>query len=444
MARTRVLKPRRGTRSTFRRDVVGAAARLTAQAIKSYVNRKSVDPPGRPSKGTQTKRSKKSGKFSYTRGYYRGKFKKRRGLNYGYKKFLKFGTVLKHSIAFTQTGTENLWVGHGMSSKYFITSVWQAIVIKLFRKDGQKVRSLQDRLHSDDTSGEYIHSPGLLRIIFKQTSANAASNDLEIAANASYSDIAIQLRAWMIDKTATFFNDDNTLKEIMFYRNESTTPAVYATMPCVRLDLENLMLDIAHTSHMLIQNRTLASGAADESNMLDVSANPLSGRVYYANGNGLKARVSNAYSSGFSAIGTNQGGVISKEVTLSGVLGNDDPDNPFMRACPPSCFTNVKSSNKVMLAPGEIRKSHTSYKKAMSFTNFVKMFRDLVDEVQDASIDSNLVYNPKMGKVGVFCFEKMVKVGTEPDITVACEINDEYRVVARSNMPNLLPQVVID
>lgn len=433
----RTLKPRRGSHSNFRRNIVGAAARLTARAIKNYAR-------GTSTKTTQTKRSKKSGKFSYTRGYYRGKFKTRKGLNYGYQKFLKFGTVIKHSTAFTQAGVENIWVGHGMSAEYFVTAVWQAIIIKLFRKDGMKVRSMQDRMHSDDTSIIYSDSPGLLRLIFKQSSSAAASNDIAIPANASYAEIAISLRIWMFDKSSTFFNDDNTLKEILFYRNESTTPAVYATVPCVRLDLENLVLDCAHTSAMLIQNRTLASGVGDESNMLDVSANPLSGRVYHANGNGLKARSNDYSSSGFNAIGTNRSGIISKTVFMDPVLGNDDPDNPFLRACAPSCFTNCKSSNKIMLAPGEIRKSHTSYTKTMSFTNFMKMFRDIIDEVDDFDLNSKLVYNPKMGKVALFCFEKMVKVGTEPDITVACEINDEYRVVARSNMPHLLPSVIVD
>lgn len=431
------------------RAVYNAYRALNSNANKSVTSHQSNRVKRQRSKSRQTQRIKRRKapgrrKQLHSGGTYQGRvrrpkrFRKNKA-NYSLKAFLTRGAVLKSQYSFEATGVDNVYVGHGLSWKRYLEVMFQALCIKIFRKANIKIRSVADSIQGDSATIVPTDVAGKFRIFYKQSTAATAHEDIALAAGTTPYTASVALFDWLLNKNNTFLNANLTFKTLEFFKNESTTPAIYGQFCTSSLDLENSMVDCFFSSHLMTQNRSAASGTGDESSMLDVAANPLVGRLYRARGNGFQPRAQNYSGAGTNFLVSNTTGSIVATVTAAA----GSHDNVFLKPPVGSAWANCSHSRGVMFQPGAIRKTSLTYKRSMTFSQFIKLFEDFIEEVDVASISSVRIFNSRMGASLMLGLEKMVKAGTEPEISLGCELNDEYRCIIRERKATLLPHVVV-
>lgn len=172
------------------------------------------------------------------------------------------------------------------------------------------------------------------------------------------------------------------------------------------LNLQDLIVHVAATSSLKMQNRTKSATSGSDEN--DISNNPLIGRRYQMN-NLPKVREDVGR---FGAI-NNQGVRLIRAAELPAVAGLKEPPHP-------GYFVNTKSTTGVKLLPGEIKYGKLKYNVSMKFLKYLKHMR------WDEDASSLSYYN--VGPYELYGLEDAINVNGTEKIQIAYEVNRQTGV----------------
>ncbi|AXH75990.1 MAG: putative capsid protein [Circoviridae sp.] len=194
----------------------------------------------------------------------------------------------------------------------------------------------------------------------------------------------------------------------------------------VAIDMAQSKWTVECMSKLCIQNRTIASVTDGNSDVVtDVANNPVYGRRYMVNGNGLRPR----------ATPQNAPATITPllvggfEQMQSTPIIKVTPFEAEYRKPPPSTFfLNTKATSKAMIKPGEIKSSYLKFKKTYSVNTFLKEFKlhlqDLNLWFDDETINFPQKHFTNIGNTEVIAVEKVLDSRVdEPTISLGYECN---------------------
>lgn len=342
--------------------------------------------------------------------------------------FLKKGFNMKVESGSTLTDAEAVYVGHtSLPINRVVPCVFYALARRIL--NGQKCFPT-DGLQA--TGLQAITVYWQYRTTFNGIITTSAG--LAVGANASIVSLGNALGAEMltlITTTTTYF--------------EVTKMQVYETAAANLLwevNADAIKVEVDVVSNLQIQNRTQANGAGDESSALDVSNNPLRGKMYIGYSNIHPYRFNNDTAVSCPALDyDNSTGLLA--TSASDANFTTEMGQTIKKPPPRSAFGNVTSSKYVQLAPGEIRRSKIRGKIQVNFNNFVKMYLDtLRGPTQIFNLNQVLV---SKGRSVFFGLEKMCDSGGETsDISIGFEATHSVNALVTISKKNYCnPYVLI-
>lgn len=175
---------------------------------------------------------------------------------------------------------------------------------------------------------------------------------------------------------------------------------------------------------MSVQNRTpAATGAADETNALDVSNNPVHGKLYYGVGTMIAAKSQNSGvgNTFLSALANN--GFSSVGVAAANMPADCQKPQPYY------CYNKLLKDKNIYIQPGDIKTAAVKYKKKLTLQGYIKFLFNFIRSASTLATGSGSAY------VGIPCMmiglERMVDTRTsEPDLQIGYEANVDLKVVA--------------
>lgn len=183
--------------------------------------------------------------------------------------------------------------------------------------------------------------------------------------------------------------------------------------------LPEIFLEVYAKSELKLQNRTLASVAADDpdaDSKDNVASNPLVGRYYTFNG--LPKPKHSRYNIGQSTINDQTFGVMDG-TGIAGFGGTATSTiSPTFREPPsPGLFNNCTGSGKVRMEPGQIKSFFKTYNKKISILNF---WRKMSYTTYPGGYFSYTLFPTQM-----VALEDVINVNVAATIAVAVEANRE-------------------
>lgn len=381
-------------------------------------------------KGTGTQAIVRKDRYK-THGTFKGNFNRKRAK---FNKRMAQGSTLRVSNNGIISGDYNAYVGHGPAPYYMLWSAVEALVIKLFGIAGVQIRSVLDRVRTEDNL-TYVASPYAVHLTHVDFGGLVTRHIYSVPAEAIYYDIARDLTDYIIglDPPPAVPVSNYVTSKLKFLdlslrpRDISGAEAAY---PSAVLDLTDSWIMMKHTSELVLQNRTLAttSGTTDVAAGDNVLNNPLRGRRYEGTGTGLRAR-------------NVRGDVISQagEFALSGATGllaftvaSGAPavtDNILVRPPLKNAFYNCVKDSKIHLEPGHIKRGYVNLSRGMFFNQLINRLQVYIRELNLTTRNNPIHIG--FGKIEVFGFEKLCKVAdsSSSQISVGYESNMIYRSV---------------
>lgn len=186
--------------------------------------------------------------------------------------------------------------------------------------------------------------------------------------------------------------------QVEFLRAEYIPHTTNTRMKYYRVLLSNAKLTITSKSSFKVQNRSISDILDEDSDAVDNV--PLYGKSYFGTGNGTQNQRDQAGFRPF--IAHNLHGIISRAASSS--LAVQEPPNPYT-------FSNVKSTSKIHLDPGQIKTSVLYYKAKIPFYRLLPaMFGDVTDPIFKKT---------NIGKFSLFALERMIHALTT-DLNLYC------------------------
>lgn len=342
--------------------------------------------------------------------------------------YLKKGFNMKVESGGTKTDAEAVYVGHtSLPINRVVPCVFYALARRIL--NGQKCYP---------TDG--LQATGLQAItVYWQyrTSFNgiiATSAGTAVGANSSIVALGNALGAEILTLIAT--------TTVYF---ELTKMQVYETTGGALMyeaNVDGIKVQVDAVSNLQVQNRTHATGAGDESNALDVSNNPLRGKMYIGYSNIHPYRFNNDTAVSCPSLDyDNSTGCLA--TSASDANFTTEMAQTMHKPPPRSAFGNVTSTKYVRIGPGEIRRSKITAKLNLNFNNFIKMYLDTMrGPTQIYNLNQTLV---SKGRSVFFGLEKLCDSGGEgSDISIGYEATHSVNAlvtIANKNYCN--PYVLI-
>lgn len=342
--------------------------------------------------------------------------------------FLKAGFNMKAEAGSTLTDTEAVYVGHySLPVNRVCSTVFYALA--------RRILNTQSCYPSDGLQATGLQ--GITVYWQYRTAFNgpiSTSTGSAVGANASIVDLGNALGAevlTLITATTTYF--------------ELTKVQVYGTAAADLLfeaNCDYIKVTVDAVSNLQIQNRTKGTGGGDVSSALDISNNPLRGKMYLGYSNIHPYRFNNDASVSVPSLDYDNTsgllGIISTDANFTSEMAATIKKPP-----PRSAFGNVSRTKYVQLAPGEIRRSKIRGKFSLSLNNFIKMYLDCMRSgTQIFNIGQGLV---SKGSSCFFGLEKLCDSGGETsDISIGYECTHSINAlvtIARKNYVNPYVQI---
>lgn len=322
--------------------------------------------------------------------------------------FLKKGAVTKRESSISLTDADCVYVGHAAASpQLFIDTIFRAWVRKIMALEGIHFNNFEELLPTAISFWVEFRD-GLLNSV-----ANTSGSKTSIAAGQTFNTFADGLRNHLVVQTgATDQYMDFLTLHIEYVDSGSTT---FTTKT---YKISDFYFKVVANSNMQVQNRSAASGAADETSALDISNNPLRGKVYNGVTNICPWRFNN------DAVAPTPFIRFTHDTGVCGVQANDANFTAQMsslvkKPVPRASLRNCLKNSYVQLAPGEIKRSHCTYTWSGNINQLVNRciiyFKKLNAGTEaDAywPLTKNLFYG----------LEKLCDAGGEPVISIAAEI----------------------
>lgn len=352
-----------------------------------------------------------------TAGTYQGKFKK--GKKVVKNMALNLGFVHTTEINGNVSDPDCVYLTHSSVAPYqCLELICHALLRKLFKRAGMNVTSLDTPIVAYRNG----NSDGWIIEIIRQDSGNGSleKNHYVISATDSiYTIVGNKAQGvapnWpgFIDRLLLYAQPQPgstvyELKELNLYRKDISGIQNFDLL-AVNMKLGQQKCHLAFRSELKIQNRTkAASGSSDAE---DVANNPLVGRSYSFNSGVPRCSLQFNNQPFADAIVESTGVRLYKGSQLP--QGLKEPPLPKI-------FTSVKSSAKIRLEPGAIKKD------VITFTMQGKLLKVLLELGFQSVASSTGTYNNRVkGKSTMIALEDMINFNVEHDISVAYEVNRE-------------------
>lgn len=391
----------------------GAPPKITSSTYARTVRRKS------PVSGARLRYN--------TRGY-GGRFKRRpRRVKAG--RVRRLGTNSQIEKGGVVAGPDCIYVGHSFPGVQIFREISRSLIKLLFKKLGVSIISMNEKIQREGVT----HVTPACCVLYLTYKADPGGVFLSTSATVPANDTFEKAAQFLITMFNTVFTSASTSDLIHFdtlnLRMFDNNGDVEETT--TRLNLHQTIITVSGSSVMQIQNRTLAGAAAgpDQSNMLDVTNNPIDGRVYMGRGGGAMPKFADntIALTNSSFIGSRLSGEISCVPSTA-----NNWTSP-MQTCyrrPPSAhaFSFVTRTSKCTLSPGQIKPSYLKLFFTMNFNAFVsKNLKQLYEYAQASGNDPH----HWMGNFKFYGFEKRCATGVdEPDISVGYEVNTSISACA--------------
>lgn len=360
-------------------------------------------------------------------GVYRGRFKGRK-VNYGFN-----GAIMRTEKGGLVEQDKCVYIGHAAWAHNKVVRIWSfAIMRKLAKLYGHDIQSFKDECMLPNVGEPHT---GVLNVSYSSDEANELLDlNVNIAANQTWEGLAdafVTALFALVSGTTTHFRLHQMRIDVQ------TTAAPTYNYFSRKLNLNDATMTIEVTSELTLQNRTLAnSGPNPEHNdsMLDIENNPLEGKSYFGSGTGFRPKYVNDYVGGgtFNFIADKDTSIIEADpddATLTAEM-----QDLFQR--PPLKFALIgaKSSTKVQLGPGELKRSFLKYRATKFVNSWLHIFLR-----QSRIVASQDVYQ-YVSKSRMFAFEKMMHTSdaTEPDMSIGYEINNVYKAALKTRRQRVM------
>lgn len=353
--------------------------------------------------------------------------------------FYKHGSVFTQQNNYTTTNNEIALVGHGFGPACIMQNVFEALVLLVFRKAGYTVKSAMDRIAGEVATAHAV-SHGDVKIYHKDDNGLMVRDDFAIGLNQTFSELANTITIYYLANMTPVAGAYTT--ETTWHRLELVHSGVNS--PAATIDLTNLILDMKLSSVLRMQNRTKAAKEAGDTSVDvdysvdDIYNNPVVGRSYIFNGSGGKWRVARGDGSHRSQVVVlGQKGVVDPSAYPGTLLNNQTYHLQLTRPPMPNMFQNLIASKRVSLDPGEIKTARITYAKTMTFQRFYTRILDFAQRVALGANRDNAIFN-NLGRSQFFAFERKITVGTEPNVTIGCEVSQVFKCKAYFRKPRIL------
>lgn len=344
-------------------------------------------------------------------------------------KFIKYGSIIKTEYGVVQTDPDCIYIGHSaVAAEKFLHSTFLALVRTI-------LTDLRVNIPSFDHPVAYFKYD-----IFYQASTNGviASTGIVTLTSQTGSAIADSIRDTVLGLCATgVYVHLQNIQVSLFEPGVSGANDTYTIY-----NFADLKFTTVSNSNMQLQNRTIAAtGAGDETSALDVSNNPLRGKVYSGWSSTWPYRFNNdtttntptlqfSPAQGVCYLASNLAGFTS---SMSAALKKPPPHTNFIRA---------KRSSYVQLAPGEIKRSHVKHVWSYTLNQMLNKCY-LYCQAQNAGTQATAFWGPT--NCLLYGLEKLCDTGAgdEPTISVGLEIVQTTFTICRYKKKNYIQPIVV-
>lgn len=342
-----------------------------------------------------------------------------RPMSSGISKFERSGAVIEWEHGQTNQSSKCVYAAHGVGVQTVVHAVFCSIIRKALLKFGLCLKGWQNAGITGSNADKFQ-----FWLQFKSSPDGAVSNATSVLVNglATGASLAEAAANCLMSQYGVSFNYFEIVEiRVVWYRNPTGVPADDDYREEYRRMADELVFDINVYSKLSVQNRTpAATGAADETNALDVANNPVYGRVYEGVGTVLSVKAQDGVNNPFLKLNKDYGFDTESGAAVDVPAGIGKP--PMHHA-----FTRCYKSSPIAISPGQIRDSVLSYRKRVTLTKFVFMvsnyLRSGVSLAASTSDTQNWFPNRMIG------LERKLDTRTsEPDVILGFEVNQKVMV----------------
>lgn len=400
--------------------------------VDSYRKRQYASLGNSQSSEKPAKKAKMAKGHQMHAGYVTKRWKTRRAAKPG--KYLKYGAVTKVEIGRNVPGGSGadrgvVYSGHGLALDRLGTTVWKAVIRRLYMKAGHQLTSWQSAAFGNDKalSNPPTATTTSVNIFYKVGSFEEQTQQSHtVLTSDTFLSVAVAIHNFVLTAYGSLASDEMLLFTKIVLNEDAKETS---------LNLSGASIDWMFKSSMYVQNRTAPAETANGTQADRVDANPIHGYCYEGYGNGFRL-----YNEGgnvapgavFDLTATRDYGLV--QFNLSSIQKTQEK-NLFLR--PPAtknAFVGTKKMTRVILQPGQMRRGYITYRKKMGLDNLAKM------ESRARGTKSKF----PLGKCQLFGFDKVCRSGVEADVVeIGLEINQVYCASLFLKNPVCLPDIEV-
>lgn len=374
-----------------------------------------------------SKKARTNTRVVNTVGRYRGSF--RRGGNIKPGKYVKYGALMRTEKGGSASWDKCVYIGHSTSARSKVLRIfWFAVIRRLAWKCGMPIASMKNKVQEEGTTVGF--SPGDIKVHHKRAweAQGLSIVTYTIPADATWETVADGVMAAMDTVMLDTESTGGAALDHITWDAKTEEASGKNLPPRGELRLKDCSVFLSCSSTMMIQNRTVATTAAEAEhaqNMLSVENNPLIGKSYFKHGTSFRYRFNNQYTGIANAVLNPNDSTAVISLDPDAATLTTEMKDLLQRPPLASAFVGVKRCGSVRLGPGAIKKSYLSYQRKAS----VNQLWNKLLEAQRHPADVG--YVNFFGKSKVFAFEKMMHTDAadEPDINIGYEVNNVYKCV---------------
>lgn len=423
----------RNARGGFIRPLLRALPGAFNAARKAVSAYRSVYPKRRVQTTVERvfKRDRPARRRHVTKGSLYKAFRTRRKTAKSSTVYSKQGAILHYQHGGVLASSDCVWVGHASTpDDLSIRVVIMAMLRKLFKLYGMEFKTFGEKLQDPTTTA--IISPGEVWYTYQLEETGAQlKRAVVIAANSTLDTLVTAVK----NDFYTSFAAGRSVQLIDMWFVAADTASILVDVPN-KLSLNNATLELACSSRLAVQNRTLASSAVgnDETNRNDIANNPLVGKYYRGKGTGLQYIMVNDTAPQESLVANPASG------RIQGLPANMSTEqvNIYRRPIPGRNLKGCIRESGIFLNPGNIRSSKLYKKTIISVSNYFTYMTRRFNKGATGNIYTG------MGNCAVMCVQKRCDTGVdEPNISVGYEIEGTMQCVVKRKTPDIAPEIKI-
>lgn len=342
------------------------------------------------------------------------------------------GAVYKYEKGGTEEAPKAIYIGHSCAQyTYEHRAFWEAIMRQLVRMTGTEIQSVADTV-TGQVLLQYYDKADTTSVRKSLTFPVAAGTVTTL----SIQDWAIQIGIRLYNEVSASNEADFVMDRIVWTVDPTTNAGLQSIIHC-----KSAKVIMKTESHLRLQNQTLASAGVDSANATEVENNPLTGRMYMTKNGGYIPLERPQ-----SASPTWEGFIPDGVGLISGSAAGDNPT--FLSKPPhPSYFKSSTLSNKVYLAPGQIKSSHIYDTVSTTITKFLQKNRRLILALGGDAVFQEATRQYRWdGPSKMYGFEKLLdaRVVGAPPISIGWQLEARVSCALFVTKKLEIPETVVD